>query len=217
MALTHRRLVPVLLSACLLGGVLAGCNTSTKEEGLTLTEPSQVIFHDQMRKLWEDHVTWTRLAIVQFAADAPGLGATNERLFQNQADIGDAIRPYYGAFADDKLTTLLTQHITVAVDILKAAKAKDQGAMDNATALWYANASDIAHFLAGANKQWPEEEILTALEAHLTQTLGEAAAEINGDYEASVKAYEVAHVHILGLADMLSTGIMEQFPDKFNG
>jgi len=64
-------------------------------------------FHDGMRKLWEDHVTWTRLVIVDVAFGTPDTQATLGRLLQNQADIGNAIKPYYGDAAGNQLTALL--------------------------------------------------------------------------------------------------------------
>ena len=88
----------------------------------------QAAFHDAMRKLWEDHITWTRLAIVSFAHDLPDLPATEARLLDNQADIGNAIKPYYGKAAGNQLTALLKEHITGAVALLAAAKAGDQDA-----------------------------------------------------------------------------------------
>lgn len=89
-------------------------------------------FHDQMRKLWEDHVTWTRLAIVTFADGSPSFDATSGRLLQNQRDIGDAIKPFYGPAAGNKLTALLHDHITIAVELLQAAKAGDTDAFNAA-------------------------------------------------------------------------------------
>jgi hypothetical protein len=94
----------------------------------------QVAFHDQMRKLWEDHVTWTRLAIVTFADGSKGFDATAARLLQNQADLGDAVKPFYGDAAGAQLTSLLHDHITIAVEILQAAKAGDTDASNDAIA-----------------------------------------------------------------------------------
>ena len=89
----------------------------------------RLAFHDAMRKLWEDHITWTRLAIVSFAAGLPDLQATEARLLANQVDIGNAIKPYYGRTAGNRLTALLKEHILGAVALLQAAKAGDQAAI----------------------------------------------------------------------------------------
>ena len=177
---------------------------------------AQVAFHDAMRKLWEDHVTWTRLAIVTFAVDYEGFDATAARLLQNQVDIGDAIKPFYGDAAGAQLTALLHDHITIAVEILEAAKAGDTAAFNEANARWYANANDIADFLSAANPQfWPNDMMRADMKTHLDQTLTEAAHELEGKYAESVADYEHIHAHILAMADVLSSGIIGQFPSRF--
>ena len=176
----------------------------------------QAVFQDQMRKLWEDHVTWTRLAIVTFADGSAGFDATATRLLQNQTDIGNAIKPFYGSAAGNRLSALLHDHITIAVELLQDAKAGNTAAFNAANARWYANANDIADFLSAANPRfWPQATMRAAMKTHLDQTLAEAVAELNADYPASVADYEAIHLHILDMADLLSSGIIRQFPQKF--
>ena len=177
---------------------------------------SRAALHDRMRKLWEDHVTWTRLAIVTFADGSPGFDATAARLLRNQTDIGSAVVPFYGASAGARLSALLHDHITIAVALLQAAKTGDSAAFGTAKSRWYANAGDIADFLAKANPRfWPRRVMLADMRTHLDQTLAEAAAELHGDYPASVRDYDAIHRHILDMADMLSSGITKQFPHRF--
>jgi len=175
-------------------------------------------FHDAMRKLWEDHITWTRLVIIGVFEDSPGLDSSVQRLLQNQVDIGDAIKPFYGEEAGDQLTALLTDHILIAAEILQAAKSGDTAALEDAVERWYANADDIAVFLNAANpKHWPLEEMKAMMREHLDLTLEEAVAYLEGDYEASIAAYDEVHIQALEMADMLSMGIIKQFPNKFTG
>src|SRR5687767_12634692 len=82
---------------------------------------AKAAFQDAMQRLWVDHVTWTRLFIVSFVGDLPDLQATTDRLLQNQVDIGDAVKPFYGDAAGDQLTALLEEHILTAADLLIAA------------------------------------------------------------------------------------------------
>jgi hypothetical protein len=177
---------------------------------------AQVAFHDDMRKLWEDHITWTRLAIVTFADGSAGFDATAGRLLANQTDIGNAVKRFYGDAAGERLTALLREHILIAVELLEAAKAGDTPAFEAARARWYTNADEISAFLSAANPRWwPQETVRAAMRAHLDQTLAEAAHELAGDYAASVADYEEIHAHILMMADLLSSGIMRQFPRHF--
>lgn len=180
------------------------------------TASPALTFQDAMRKLWEDHITWTRLYIVSTASDLPDQGPTAQRLLQNQDDIGNAIKPFYGEDAGNQLSFLLRDHILIAADLLQAAKSGDTAAFEAASARWYANADDIAIFLNSANpKNWPLDEMKAMMKEHLDLTLAEASARLNGDWDADIAAYDEIHIQILEMADMLSTGIIEQFPKLF--
>src|ERR671937_2548284 len=128
---------------------------------------SALVFHDAMRKLWEDHITYTRNVIISFELNEPDagtvlpdLGTVVDRLLQNQVDIGDAIKPYYGTDAGNQLTALLKEHITGAAKVLTALKTNDQTALKTALDAWYANAHEIAVFLSNANpRNWPLAEM----------------------------------------------------------
>jgi len=178
--------------------------------------PRQVAFHDRMRVLWTDHVVWTRLAIVTFAEESAGFDATAARLLQNQVDIGDAFKPFYGQATGDRLTGLLREHILIAVELLQAAKAGDAPALEAARVRWYANADDISRLLTRINpRSWPFNTVRAAMRTHLDQTLTEATHELTGDYQASVADYDEIQEHILAMADLLSSGIARQFPHRF--
>jgi hypothetical protein len=179
--------------------------------------PRVVAFHDEMRRLWEDHVTWTRLAIISLTTDAPDTEATVGRLLENQTDIGDAIRPFYGEAAGQELTRLLREHILIAADLIAAARAGDETAVAAAQARWTANADEIAALLAAANpRSWDLEEMKAMLHAHLRLTTHEVLARLQGDWAADVAAYDEIHLQALGMADMLSNGIIKQFPARFH-
>lgn len=168
-----------------------------------------------MRKLWEDHVTWTRLFIVSTLADLPDAGATTARLLQNQVDIGNAIKPFYGDAAGTKLTALLKEHILIAADIVQAAKAGDTAKLEASKTRWTANADEIAAFLSGANPtHWPAGDMKTMMHEHLAATTAELEARLKKDWKSDVAAYDHVVDQILKMSDMLSDGLIAQFPDK---
>jgi hypothetical protein len=212
-------------------GVLAGVVTAAL---VLVTSPSassaeaavghgavatRAAFHDAMRKLWEDHIIWTRQYIVSAATetgDLPDIGPTRDRLLANQADIGNALKPFYGNAAGNRVTALLRDHILTAAELIAAAKAHDQDAVEAASAAWYRNADDIATALNSLNpKHWPLDEMKAHMKDHLDLTLGEAVARLQGRYADDIAAYDRVHAQILAMADVLSRGIIAQFPAQF--
>jgi hypothetical protein len=176
----------------------------------------ELALRQKMRRLWEDHITWTRLAVISLTTDAPDTEATVGRLLQNQTDIGNAIKPYCGAAAGAKLTDLLREHILIAADLIAAAKAGDEAGVASQQARWVANADQIAAFLSSANpRNWKLGEMKAMMHDHLSLTTNEVVARLQQDWEADVKAYDRIHGQILHMADMLSTGIVKQFPNRF--
>ena len=169
-----------------------------------------------MRKLWEDHITWTRMVIVDFAGGLPDLSFAEKRLLQNQAEIGNAIKPYYGRAAGEALTKLLRTHILEAVPVLANAKAGNKAKLTQALNAWYANANQIASFLTKANpSSWPLPMTTQMMKGHLALTTNEAVARLQGKWSTDIAAYDAVHREILQMADMLSTGIIRQFPQRF--
>jgi hypothetical protein len=168
-----------------------------------------------MHKLWEDHVTWTRNVIFNIMDDLPGTDQAVARLLKNQEDIGNAIKPVYGDAAGNELTRLLKEHITTAADLLKAAKSGDNTAFNTANKKWVDNADEISTFLSKANPNWKLADMKKMMHDHLDLTTQEAVARLKKDYDGDVKAYDKVHEEILMMADMLTEGIVQQFPEKF--
>lgn len=219
------RLVRIGVAAvalALLGGAVAFAGTSPTSSPAVESQAgraSREAFRAQMRVLWEDHVVWTRQYIVSAATletALPDLAATADRLFANQADIGDAVATFYGADAGAALTDLLTEHIAIAAEAISAARAGDDPALQDALARWYTNADEIAAFLAAANPDnWHFDHMSAHMRHHLDLTLAEAVARLNGDYVADIAAYAEVRTQILSLSDTLADGIIAQFPGRF--
>ncbi|GAA1758645.1 hypothetical protein [Agromyces humatus] len=223
--------VSLLAALALTGGLLTACSANASAEPASFAthshsgssesarqaEPAtaETQLSSAMRTLWDQHMAWTWSTVVAFAEGSPGLDATVARLLANQADIGDAIAPFYGDDAAARLTELLQTHITQAIPVLTAAEAGDTTALNAALDDWYANARDIADFLADANPNWAKGELRKMMKTHITQTTGYAADVLTGDYEAAITAFDGAHAHMAHMADELSAGLIAQFPSRF--
>jgi hypothetical protein len=185
---------------------------------VAMLTPKAIAFHDAMRELWEYHGTYTERAIVDYVAGNPDTNAVVATLLQNQVDIGNAVKTYFGAAGGKALTELLTTHINDAVAVLKAAKAGDVAATKKASAAFYANGNQVAGFLHKANPgNWPLTALQSMMRIHLNQVIGLAVDQIKGKYNAAIALYKsyINHLNV-GMADMLSNGIIKQFPSKFS-
>jgi hypothetical protein len=190
-------------------------DTTAMASEMGMTEDKSHDLKIAMNKLWEDHVVWTRNVILCLVDGVPGTDQAVKRLMQNQDDIGNAIKPYYGDDAGNKLTLLLKEHISIAADVVTSAKAGNKASLDSVNVKWYANADEISAFLSNANPNWSLTEMQKMMNDHLALTTDEAVQRIKKDYDADIKAYDKVHDEILEMSAMLADGIIKQFPDQF--
>lgn len=198
------------VAACASGNVI---EESAGEVALIRTDASKL--REDMRELWSEHVIFTRDYVIAAVANDGSASAAAARLMRNQEDIGNAIKPYYGDAAGAKLTSLLKDHINIAVDVVAAAKASDNAKLTAADTRWKANAGEIATFLSGANSNWPRQDLLNMLNEHLRLTTDEATARLQKRWTDDVATFDKVYDQALHMADALSAGIVKQFPTKF--
>ena len=83
--------------------------------------------------------------------------------------------------------------------------------MDQARRKWYANADDIAKFLADINHCWSETKWKAMLYDHLEMTEKEAVLRLNGKYAEDIRVFDSIEKEALKMADYMTQGIIRQF------
>lgn len=167
------------------------------------------------RDLWTEHVFWTRNFIVSDLTSLEDKEAVTERLLKNQEAIGNAIKPYYGEEAGNKLTSLLKEHIILAAQVTDAAKSGKSTDLEKYNKLWYDNADQIADFLSAANPNYSNQVLKDSLHKHLQFVTDQVVTRLNQDWNGDIKAFDEGKEHMMHFADMLTDGIIKQFPKKF--
>lgn len=211
------KVVPMVLFTvlCSIGLASAWPAQAKSAKASTPHNDAAATLKQDMRKLWTDHVVWTRDYIVAAVGDSQDAQAAAARLMKNQDDIGNAVATFYGAAAGQQLTALLKQHISIAVDLIKAAKAGDKAAQQQADSKWQQNGVEIADFLSKANANWPRATLADMMRKHLATTTDEVVARLTKNWDGDVRAFDAVYDHILHMSDALSDGIVKQFPEKF--
>lgn len=168
-----------------------------------------------MRILWEQHITWTRIVISDIVFDLPETPFAINRLLRNPVDFKNGFLPFYGFAASNELEQLLTEHLTLAADIVVAAKANDTQKVQELNAKWFRNADEIAKLLSSINPYWSFSEWQRMLYEHLELVTAEALNFINNRFEENVILYDEMERQAMGMADVMTTGIVRQFPNRF--
>jgi hypothetical protein len=171
---------------------------------------SQLQFSNTLRRLWIEHVLWTRFFIVSTAFSLPDLNDVTQRLLRNPKDFANALHPFYGSQTAARFEKLFTDHLLIAADLVNAAKAGNSAEVEKQRKKWYANAESIARFLTCINPCWNEKCWRSMLFDHLRMTENEAVQILSGQYERSIAQYDDIQAQALQMADIMTCGIIRQ-------
>lgn len=175
----------------------------------------KLALNNLMRLLWEQHVFWTRLVVLGIVFGLPDTEFSINRLLRNPEDFEAALAPLYGDDIAAEFAQLLTSHLTIAAELVQAMKAGDGAAAANAEKRWYANADQIATFLSDINPYWTAQEWRRMLYDHLAMTKTEATDLLTQKYADSDTIFDNIEREALEMADLMTQGIIRQFPKSF--
>lgn len=179
-------------------------------------EDSEAIeaFEEQVEHLWCKTVDYTRNAIISILSGLEDIDAVIARIMSLQEDIGNAVAPYYGDEAATAVTSLLKQHVSTLLDIVR--NIRNGGNTEALEAALQVNIDSIATFLDGADPDnWPKDVVLGLLKKHVECALKEARARFAKDWTSEFVAYEECKANIEKLAYAMADGIVEKFPEAF--
>jgi hypothetical protein len=130
---------------------------------------------------------------------------------RNPKDFADLLEQFYGRNVADRFDNLFTAHLTIASDLVKAAKEGNTQQAAEIERRWYANADEIAAFLASINPYWSRDTWQKMLHEHLSMTKTEAVDLITKQYDKSVETFDEIEWQALGMADVMQQGLARQF------
>lgn len=164
-------------------------------------------------KIWADHMFYTRNAILSLLGDALDIQEINDRLLKNQEDIGNLLRPYYDSAKVDQLVELLKNHISLAVDIVTAAKS-DKDTKELITQ-WQTNCKAIVNLLEDMNSFWEQSTLENLWDNHLTLTVNEIQYRMDKNWSSDIMNFDQIMENAYLIADCISQGVVFQNQIKF--
>lgn len=176
---------------------------------------ASVDLNRKLRSLWEQHIFWTRLTVNSIVDGLDDVQPTTARLLRNPSDFAMVLAPIYGTAIASQFEKLLREHLTIAAELVTDLKSGNSIAAEDAQKRWYANADSIAAFLGQINPYWSKGEWQRMLYEHLRLLTEEVATRIAKDYARNVEISDFIEPQALEMADMMTSGIIQQFPSMF--
>ena len=177
---------------------------------------SKALLRNTMHKLWAEREIWMRSYLVASLAGTPDASEIATRLQRNPEDIGNAFAPFLGMETAGKFTDLLQATTVIKLEVIDAAKLKDEGKLEASCKKWHENAVELATFANQVNPNWRVQNLVDALDRHLSMTLEEISARQQKNWKDDIMVVDRNLEGMMTLAEGFAEGIIKQFPAKFS-
>lgn len=168
--------------------------------------------------LLAEHFALLQQAMQNNYDDAPGFEANRELLNANTEQLATAIASIYGEAAGEKFYDIWSNHISYFMNYAEATAAGDAAAKEEALAQLEEYREDFSQFISAATEDRVEAETLSqGLQVHVEQALGTFNSYVEGDYEQTWAIARDGYAHMFIPAKLLSSAIVQQFPEMFDG
>ncbi|HXE83849.1 MAG TPA: hypothetical protein VN513_11030 [Gemmatimonadales bacterium] len=183
-----------------------GTSTQTSMSDMSMKDSSSTYISNRMGR---DTVYGSK-------TDTAKINSQNPNTTQRTGDTTKAKQPNAGTVRQDT-TAQANAYGQTSMQAGQQANKVDTTQVNEAVAALNANADSIAAFLNKANPRgFALQTIQSALHMHIDLLLKEAQAQLKKDWSGSVAAFDESMRQAQQMADMLSEGIMKQFPSRFN-
>ncbi|WP_428910779.1 hypothetical protein [Niallia sp. Krafla_26] len=110
---------------------------------------------------------------------------------------------------------MLKEYIVIAGKIVDGAKNGNEALVNRLNKEWYRNADEIADFLSKANPNLNNKDLKNLLYMHLKLVTNDLTSSLAKDWNGRIVSIDKGVTHIILMADIISTAVVKQFPDKF--
>jgi|GEM_PF-3375822 murein DD-endopeptidase MepM/ murein hydrolase activator NlpD len=175
----------------------------------------QLDLYNKMRRRWQDLIFYSREAAVSILEDLDSSDLAVDRMLKTAEGIADVFAPYYSDEIVDAITSLIEEHLAIAVNLATALANDEKEEYKRYEEAFYSNADDIAEALSSINENYDRETVKGLLYKHL----GLYERMINNykikQYMNSMRDLQESYDQAMIIADALSGGIVKEFKPRF--
>ena len=168
-----------------------------------------------LRFLSLQQVYWLRMAIQSELWNLSDAEYVMNRLMENPQDFQMAFKTFYGDENAKKLADLLTNHLTMVINYVMATRDGNTQAAADAENQLNNNAVQMISFLTSINPNWETTDLQRMISEYMSLTKEEIDATMSQNFEDSINIFADIERGALEMADMMTKGIVNQFPQYF--